>query len=249
MGETLWPGFPRDSAAGVAAVRRDGDRFFQTKKAEAENVMKTNVVLVDDYSSVRQMLALVLEREGGYAMVGEARTGFEALKVCAQVKPRLVILDLSLPELNGLELLRRLRADSRDVRVLVYTGTDNRELILATLRERPHGFVHKRDPLATLREALRTVASGGSFLTPFATELLDSAHGTASTGPGLTDRERAILQMVAEGMSNKEMAERLGIAAKTVEHHRATLMDKLDLHDVAKLTRYAVRMGVVVGDR
>ena len=173
--------------------------------------MKTNVVLVDDYNSVRQMLALVLEREGGYEVVGEARTGFEALKVCARVKPRLVVLDLSLPELNGLEVLRRLRADSRDVRVLVYTGTDNRELILETLRERPHGFVHKRDPLAILREALRTVSSGGSFLTPFATELLDTAHGSAAAGPRLTDRERAVLQMVAEGMRNKETAERLGI--------------------------------------
>ena len=210
--------------------------------------MKTNVVLVDDYSSVRQMLALVLEREGGYAVVGEARTGFEALKVCARMKPRLVILDLTLPELNGLEVLRRLRAESREVRVLVYTGAENRELILETLRERPHGFVHKRDALATLREALRTVTAGGSFLTPFATELLDTNHSSVPAGPMLTDRERAILQMVAEGMSNKDMAGRLGIAAKTVEHHRAALMDKLDLHDVARLTRYAVRMGMVTAD-
>ena len=207
--------------------------------------MKTNVVLVDDHSSVRQMLALVLEREGGFAVVGEARTGFEALKVCARMKPRLVILDLALPELNGLEVLRRLRAESREVRVLVYTGAENRELILETLRERPHGFVHKRDALATLREALRTVTAGGSFLTPFATDLIDTARGVEPARTALTERERAVLQMLAEGMSNKQMAGRLGIAAKTVEHHRATLMEKLDLHDVARLTRYALRMGMV----
>ncbi len=207
--------------------------------------MKTNVVLVDDYSSVRQMLAMVLEREGSYAVVGEARTGFEALKVCARVKPRLVILDLALPELNGLEVLRRLWAKAREVRVLVYSGVESRELILETLRERPHGFVHKRDPLEILREALRTVTSGGSFLTPFATDLLDAARGEEPAGKPLTERERAVLQMLAEGMSNKEMAGRLAIAPKTVEHHRATLMEKLDLHDVAGLTRYAVRMGVV----
>jgi DNA-binding NarL/FixJ family response regulator len=210
--------------------------------------MNTNVVLVDDYCSVRQMLALVLEREGGYAVVGEARTGFEALKVCARVRPRLVILDLALPELNGLEVLRHLWMDSREVRVLVYSGVENRELILETLRERPHGFVHKRDELLTLREALRTVTAGGSFLTPFATELLDAARGTGPVRPVLTVRERAVLQMVAEGMSNKAMADRLGIAAKTVEHHRATLMEKLDLHDVARLTRYAVRLGMVPGE-
>lgn len=207
--------------------------------------MKTNVVLVDDHSSVRQMLALVLESDGGFAVVGQARTGFEALKVCARMKPRLVILDLGLPELNGLEVLRRLRAESREVRVLVYSGVENREIILETLRERPHGFVHKRDALATLREALRTVTAGGSFLTPFATGLLDAARGEASATQALTERERAVLQMVAEGMSNKEMAGRLGIAPKTVEHHRATLMVKLDLHDVARLTRYALRTGVV----
>lgn len=207
--------------------------------------MKTNVVLVDDYCSVRQMLALVLEREGGYEVVGEARTGFEAMKVCAQVRPRLVILDLALPEMNGLEVLRWLRAESREVRVLVYSGVENRELILETLRERPHGFVHKRDALATLREALRTVTAGGSFLTPFATELLDFARGAGPGRTALTGRERAVLQMVAEGMSNKEMADRLGLAAKTVEHHRAALMEKLDLHDVARLTRYAMQLGVV----
>ena len=210
--------------------------------------MKTNVVLVDDYCSVRQMLAQVLEREGGYAVVGEAKTGFEALKVCARVRPRLVILDLALPEMNGLEVLRRLWAESRDVRVLVYSGVENRELTLAVLRERPHGFVHKRDSLATLREALRAVTAGGSFLTAFATELLDLSRGAGPAGPVLTERERAVLQMVAEGMSNKAMADRLGIAAKTVEHHRATLMEKLGLHDVARLTRYAVRLGVVPGE-
>lgn len=209
--------------------------------------MKTNVVLVDDYCSVRQMLALVLEREGGYAVVGEARTGYEAMKVCAQVRPRLVILDLALPEMNGLEVLRRLRAESREVRVLVYSGVENRELILETLRERPHGFVHKRDALATLREALRAVTAGGTFLTPFATDLLDLARGAGPGRAALTGRERAVLQMVAEGMSNKEMADRLGLAAKTVEHHRAALMEKLGLHDVARLTRYAVQLGVVPG--
>ena len=210
--------------------------------------MKTNVVLVEDHRSVRQMLALVLEREGGYAVVGEAGTGYEALKMCARVRPRLVILDLALPELNGLEVLRRLRAEARETRVLVYSGVENRELTLDVLRERPHGFVHKRDSLATLREALRAVTAGSSFLTPFATDLLDMARGAEPSRPALTERERAVLQMVAEGMSSKTMADRLGVAPKTVDHYRAALMEKLDLHNIARLTRYAVRHGVVPGE-
>ena len=207
--------------------------------------MKTRVVTIDSHVSIRQMLGIMLSGEGPYEVVGEARTGFEALKVCAKARPRLVILDLALPEMNGLEVLRRLWAESREVRVLVYSGVENRELILETLRERPHGFVHKRDALATLREALRTVTAGGTFLTPFATDLLDSARGLEPARLVLTEREREVLQMVAEGMSNKEMADRLHLSAKTVEHHRAHLMEKLGLHDVARLTRYAVRHGLV----
>ena len=210
--------------------------------------MMTNVVLVEDHRSVRQMLALVLEREGGYAVVGEAGTGYEALKVCAQERPRLVILDLALPELNGLEVLRRLRAEARETRVLIYSGVENREVLLDALRERPHGFVHKRDELSVLREALRAVAGGASFLTPFATELVDAARGDSQARSVLSERERAVLQMVAEGMSSKAMGDRLGVASKTVDHYRSALMVKLDLHDIARLTRYAMRHGMVPGE-
>ena len=210
--------------------------------------MKTNVVLVEDHRSVRQMLALVLEREGGYAVVGEAGTGYEALKVCARERPRLVILDLALPELNGLEVLRRLRAEARETRVLIYSGVENREVLLDALRERPHGFVHKRDELSVLREALRAVTAGASFLTPFATELVDAARSPETPRTPLSERERAVLQMVAEGMSSKAMADRLGVASKTVDHYRSALMVKLDLHDIARLTRYAVQHGMVPGE-
>lgn len=209
--------------------------------------MKTRVVIVDRHVSIREMLGSLLSQDGSYELVGQAGTGFEALKVCARARPRLVILDLVLPELNGLEFLRRLWVESREVRVLIYSGVENRELILEALRERPHGFVHKRDALATLREALRTVAAGGTFLTPFATDLLDLARGAGPGRTALTGGERAVLQMVAEGMSNKEMADRMNRSPKTVEHHRAALMEKLGLHDVARLTRYAVQLGVVPG--
>jgi len=207
--------------------------------------MKNRVVVVDDHASIRQMLGIVMAREGPYEMVGEAGTGFEALKVCRKLKPQLVILDLILPELNGLEVLRALRADMRDVRCLVYSGTQDRRLIVEAMQARPHGFVHKSDPWKIFREALRAVTDGCSYFTPFATKLMDDERHLHTAAAHLTDRERAILQMIAEGMSNKEMAERISIAPKTVEHHRAQVMQKLGMHDVATLTRYAVRMGLV----
>jgi DNA-binding NarL/FixJ family response regulator len=210
--------------------------------------MKTSVVVVDDHASIRQMLALVLAREGPYEVVGEAGTGFEALKVCRRVKPRLVVLDLVLPELNGVEVLRSLRAELRDSRFMVYSGALSRALIAGALQARPHGFVHKTDPLSTFCEALHAVGNGCCYFTPFVTKLMDEERYASSPTATLTDRERAILQMIAEGFSNKEMASRFCIAPKTVEHHRAQVMHKLGKHDVATLTRYAVSLGLVTAE-
>ncbi len=208
--------------------------------------MMTSVVIVDHHVSVRQMLSVVLSREEVFEVVAEAGTGVEALKVCRRVKPRLVILDLVLPELSGIEVLRAVRAESRETRVLIYTGSHHDELILRVLKERPHGFVHKEDTLATLREALRAVSNGCSYLTPFATDLLDQRVGNEKLGiEALTARERAVLQMVAEGLSSKEVASRLALSTKTVEYHRGQLMHKLGVHEVAGLTRCAVRHGLV----
>ncbi|MDB6150925.1 MAG: nreC [Chthoniobacter sp.] len=207
--------------------------------------MKKRVVIADEHAAVRQMLALLLSSGGAYEVVAEARTGYEALKACRQFAPRLLICDLLLPELSGVELLRIVRAELRETKVLVFSGTLNRQLIFSALEIRPHAFVQKQDSLATLQDALRAVEAGCSYLTPLATGALDEARIHGGKWPTLTGRQRAVLQMVAEGMSSKEMASRLGIATKTIEHYRAQVMERLDLHDVAGLTRYAVRAGFV----
>lgn len=205
---------------------------------------KTDVVVIDTHVSIRQMLGMVLTRDGNYEVVGEAGTGFEALALCRRLNPQIVVLDLVLPEINGSEVLRELRGELRDTRFMVYSGTNNRALILEALRARPHGYVHKSDPLDTFCEALTAVSKGCCYLTPFATRLIDDNRG-ASEGNSLTTRERAVLQMIAEGRSSKEMASRLCVAPKTVEHYRANVMQKLGIHDVASLTRYAVGQGLV----
>ncbi len=210
--------------------------------------MKKRVVLADDYASIRQMLQLVVMREGEFEVVGEGRTGFDVLKVCRDAKPDILIMDLTLPELNGAEVLRRLHLEETSPRALIYSGTLSRELTIRALQERPEGFVHKRDRLEMFVEALQAVARGCCYMAPFAVELLAATRGREGNEALLTDKERAVLQMLAEGMANKEMAQRLFISPKTVEYHRAQLMRKLRLHDVAKLTRYAVREGLVQAD-
>src|SRR5436309_3337971 len=120
--------------------------------------MKTRVVVVEDHASVRQMLGMMVAREGPYEAVGDAGTGFDALRTCRKVKPDLVILDLALPELCGLEVMRTLRAEELKTRFLVYSGSSSVEMIREALRARPQGFVHKTDQWAVFREALRMVS-------------------------------------------------------------------------------------------
>src|SRR4051812_12339609 len=126
--------------------------------------MKTRVVVVEDHASVRQMMGILLEREGPYERVGEAGTGFDALRTCRKLKPDLVILDLALPELCGLEVMRTLRAEQSRAGFLIYSGAMAGEIIREALRAHPHGFVHKTDQWAVFWEALRTVSAGGTYL-------------------------------------------------------------------------------------
>lgn len=204
---------------------------------------KKRVVIVEEHASIRQMLAMTLRLESNIEIVGEAGTGLQAMDVCRRTQPDGVILDLLLPELCGIEVLHRLRHEWPKLRVLVYTGARHQPTLLSALRGKPHGFVQKSDSLETLREAVRVVMGGGTYLTPFIKGLvrgrmMDELHE-------VTAREREVLQMVAEGRSSKEVATRLGIAMKTVEHHRAHVMEKLGLHDVASLTRFAIHTGLV----
>lgn len=215
-------------------------------KMVAPVLKKHRVVVVDDHVSVREMVGTVLHLDGRYEVVGEAGTGWEALKVCAKVKPDLAIVDLVLPELSGVEVVRRMRSGVPNVRVIVYSGTVHATLAAEALKAMPHGYVHKQDSLATLRDAVRTVAEGSCYFCGFAATLLHSPPQTDKDFASLTECEKVVLQMVAEGWQTKEIAGRLNVSGKTVERHRMHLMKKLERRDVAGLTRVAVKHGLVL---
>lgn len=186
--------------------------------------------------------------EKGYQLVGESGDGQNALALCLDVKPDLLVLDAKLPGLNGVDLLRRLVKQVPNVRVLVFSGHENPVLVREMLEVGAHGFVEKTAGLTEFKKGLEIVAAGGTYFGPAVAALLRDvvANPSASNSSDfLTDREREILQLVAESHSTKEIAAKLDISVKTVDNHRTNLMRKLNLHDVASLTRYAVEIGLI----
>lgn len=200
----------------------------------------TSVVLVDDHASLREMLRIVLRIEGGYEVVGEAAGGLEAMSLCRALQPQIVILDLALPGLDGTHLLRLLMRETWDVRVVIYSGAMDENLMREALAEEPHGFVRKEDSLPELRAALRAAATGGRHVSPWASRLMMPAK-TDDALNKLNAPERAVLHMIGEGLQSKEIAKALGATMRTVEHHRQHLRDKLGLHDTTALVRFALQ--------
>src|SRR5580692_1671323 len=183
------------------------------------------VVIVDDHVAIRKMLVVFLRRETGYEVVGETGSGLEALSLCAELTPDLVILDLMLLELSGAEVIHRIREQSPDTRVLIYSGTQNLAAIRRCLQAEPDGFVEKFDDINVLREGLKSVTAGRKYFTAMPAGLLNKLRYEKLD---LTDREVEILQLIAEGQFSKEIASRLQISFKTVENHRASLMHKIN---------------------
>lgn len=217
---------------------------------DSEKVIR--VVLADDHAIVRQGLRALLEAATGFAVVAEARDGAEALEAVAREAPDVVLLDLSMPGSSGVEALRRIREAVRHTRVLVLSMHSTSEYVRAALRSGADGYVVKGSGIKDLTTAIRAVAAGERFLSPEVEraallDLLDGPEIGLVVDPleRLTPREREVLQLIAEGHSNRAVADRLGLSAKTVDGHRTRIMTKLDLHDVTALTRFAIRHGLV----
>jgi len=212
--------------------------------------MKKRVVIIEDQTAVREMLSQLVTNHPDFEVVAETGDGQEATSLVLDKKPDFVILDVMLPGLNGAEVLRRFSKHLKDVRVLVFSGYQNPTLVRELLQAGAHGFVEKSAPLSELQKGIEIVASGGSYFGPEVAQLLRDAVMNPGDAYGrslqvLTPREREILQLIAESHSTKEVANKLDISVKTAENHRTNLMKKLDLHDVASLTRFAIQNGLI----
>ena len=212
--------------------------------------METTIVLADDHRLVREGLRRLLEERGDLRVVGEATTGQEAVELAAREKPDLVLMDISMPGLSGIDATRRICANGGASKVLILSMHDNRSYVEEVLRAGASGYVLKDSASSDLLQAIDAVRSGNSFLSPTVTREVVDAVARPADRPeaalaGLTERERQVLALIAEGLSSKQIAKQLGVSLKTIESHRANLMDKLDIHKVSGLVRFAIRSGLV----
>jgi DNA-binding NarL/FixJ family response regulator len=212
------------------------------------------VVLADDHALVRAGIRVLLEKLPGVKVVGEAGNGREALALVKTVMPNIVLLDISMAGLGGLEALPRLVKDFPSVKVLILSGHANEEYVLRALRCGAAGYLLKDAAAEELGLAIKAVAQGQTYLSPpVSRTVVDRYLQRAATaeGPGEqpTARQGEVLQLIAEGRNTKEIAHLLGISIKTAEAHRSQLMDRLDIHDVAGLVRYAIRTGMISAEK
>lgn len=201
------------------------------------------VLVVDDHAILRDGIRSLLERQDDILVVGEAANGHEALAQCEALRPDIVLMDLAMPEMDGLEATRRLRERHPEVKVLLLTQHDNQEYIVPALQAGAVGYILKRSGSREVVAAIRNVHEQGAFLEPgVAREVLRgyAPGGKASTLPALTEREREVLRLVMEGKSNKEIANLLVISPKTASVHRTNIMSKFGVRNSAELVRYAM---------
>jgi DNA-binding NarL/FixJ family response regulator len=211
-----------------------------------------SVLLVDDHPIVRQGLAALLKFEDDIEVIRDAENGREAVALARELRPDVVLMDISMPLLNGIEATRQIRKTTPSTRVLVLSSYSDDELVDQMLGAGAAGYLNKQTATGDLAAAIRTVHSGKSYLSPALLKRWRRRHaGSVSdweapkTGAKLSSREMEVLQLVAEGYANKQIAAELNISTKTVEKHRQSLMTKLDTHETAGLTRYAISRGLV----
>ncbi|HEX4003177.1 MAG TPA: response regulator transcription factor [Candidatus Acidoferrales bacterium] len=211
------------------------------------------ILIVDDHDLMRRGIKALLQSHAGWEVVGEAHTGREAVTKAEELKPDVVILDISMPDLNGIEAARRIRKSAPNTEVLILSVHYSDQLIRDILEAGVRGYIVKSDSDRDLVIAVETLANHKPFFTPRATEVILSNFNGARPGTDLpesvrdrlTSREREIVQLLAEGKSSKEVASSLCISVKTAETHRANIMRKLQLHTVTDLVRYAVRNQII----
>jgi DNA-binding NarL/FixJ family response regulator len=242
------------NAPGPMLCEDKGEETMTQSEIQNPKSGMVRVLLAEDHTIVRKGLRSLLEAEAGIEVIGEAEDGREAIRKVQELLPDVVLMDISMPKLNGLEATRQIKKWFPGVKVLILTMHANEEYVLQILRAGASGYVVKRAAPTELVLAIQAISRGDAFLSPSISkevieEYIRQAEGTVENSyDKLTNREREVLQLIAEGHSSREIAELLHISQKTVRGHRARLMDKLDVHSTAGLTQYAIRKGVINAD-
>lgn len=242
----------RVAAAGQILTR--GGSFIYPGDSSQAMAQQIRILLVDDHAVLRSGLRALLEAEPGFLVVGEAGTGEEAVMKVPQVRPDVVVMDLSMPGMGGLEAVRQIAALGTTTRVLVLTMHGEEEHLLPVLEAGGSGYVNKRSADEELIEAIKTVAGGDVFLYPSGAKLLlrglkqKAEPGEDDPVAKLTDREREVLGFTVEGFSSSEIGKKLFISPKTVDTYRARIMEKLNLHHRSELVKFALRRGLLKAD-
>ena len=213
--------------------------------------MSIRILLADDHKIVRDGLRTLIGKETGMEVVGEAENGRKALKMAEKIRPNVVIMDVTMPDMNGIEATRKMLTEVPGVKVIALSMHSDRRFVLGMLEAGASGYLMKDCAFDELAKAVRSVATGQTYLSPSIADVLVKGYLdkvnekiSAARSP-LTEREREILQLLAEGRSSKEIAAHLGVSVKTVETHRRNMMQKLNMRSVAELTKYAIREGLI----
>jgi DNA-binding NarL/FixJ family response regulator len=211
------------------------------------------VLLAEDHSIVRQGLRLLVEADGDIEIVGEAKTGREAIQMTRHLRPEIVVMDIAMPLLNGMEATRQILKAFPGTKILILSAHSDPEYVEQVVKAGALGYLIKQSSGDVLAKAIRELHNGKTFFTPSIAKRLKDEFQKSTDGVGLrkkkdhqlTSREAELLQLIAEGQANKQIASELGISIKTVEKHRQNLMEKLNIHDIAGLTRFAIAAGIV----
>lgn len=206
------------------------------------------IYVIEDQTILRELVCRLVEEMSGCELAGHSGDGLDGFNACREIKPDLVIVDIMVPSLNGLEIVRQLRKDLPDVKLIIFSAYSSRERVQAAIKAGVNGIVHKNASIDELEKGIQRVLNNESFMSSQILEILRdlmlNPHVTDSMDK-LTTRERELLQLIAEGNTTKEIAAKLNISVKTADTHRTNVMNKLDIHDIAGLTRFAIQNGLV----
>ena len=212
--------------------------------------MSTRILLADDHKIIREGLRALLEKEPDMEVVGEAQDGLTTIKLAKKLLPNIVIMDIGMPDMNGIDATRQIFSETQGIKVIALSMHSDRRFVLQMLKAGASGYLLKDSAFEELALAIKTVIAGQPYLSPKITDVVIKEYiislpkNEESVFTKITVREREVLQLITEGKSTKQIAAFLNVSVKTIETHRQQIMEKLDIHSIAELTKYAIREGL-----